>query len=152
MKRTVVPIVSALAVLGAFSVAVVAQEMKPDRAIKYRQGIMQAIGWHTGVLGAMAKGEQPYNKDTAARSAKFISELSAMPWDGFIPVSDTGAPTKAKPEIWKEKPKFDKLAQEMQVETQKLAAVAGNGLDALKGQLGPTGKSCSNCHEDFRAK
>ena len=44
------------------------------------------------------------------------------------------------------------VAQEMQVETQKLAAVAGNGLDALKGQLGPTGKSCSNCHEDFRAK
>jgi len=149
MKRAV-PILSALAVVGLFSVAVHAQTA--DRAIKYRQGILQGMGWHMGVLGAMAKGERPYDKETAARSAKFVNELTDMPWDGFTPGSDAGAPTKAKPEIWKEKAKFDKYAQELKVETTKLASAAGTDLNALKAAVGPTGKACSNCHDDFRNK
>lgn len=149
MKRAV-PILSALAVVGAFSAAVHAQTA--DRAIKYRQGILQGMGWHMGVLGAMTKGERPYDKETAARSAKFVNELADMPWDGFTPGSDAGAPTKAKPEIWKEKAKFDKYAQDLKVETTKLVAAAGTDLNALKAAVGPTGKACSNCHDDFRNK
>ncbi len=153
MKRNVVPVLSAVAVIATFSAAVIAQEMKPDRAIKYRQGILQAMGWNMGILGGMAKGEIPYNKDQAVRAATFVHELSAMPWDGFTPVSDTGAPTKAKPEIWKDKARFDKLAQELQVETAKLETAAKAGdLAQLRAALGPTGKACSNCHDDFRNK
>ncbi len=48
MKRNVVPVLSAVAVIATFSAAVIAQEMKPDRAIKYRQGILQAMGWNMG--------------------------------------------------------------------------------------------------------
>ena len=146
----VVPALAVLAVAGTFATAVCAQS--PDRQIKYRQGILQGMGWHMGVLGAMAKGERPYDKDVAARSARFVHELAEMPWDGFGPGSDSGAPTKAKPEIWKEKAKFDKLGQELRVETAKLASAAGNGLDALKAAVRATGKACSNCHDDFRAK
>jgi cytochrome c556 len=153
MKRNVVPVLSAVAVIATFSAAVIAQEMKPDRAIKYRQGILQAMGWNMGILGGMAKGEIPYNKDQAVRAATFVHELSEMPWDGFTPVSDTGAPTKARPEIWKDKAKFDKFAQELQVETAKLETAAKAGdLAQLRAALGPTGKACSNCHDDFRNK
>ena len=106
-KKSFVPIISATAVVAAFSVAVLAQDMRPDRAIKYRQGIMQAQGWQMGMLSRMAKGEIPYNKDQAVRAATFVNELVKMPWEGFVPVSDSGN-TKAKPEIWKDKAKFDK--------------------------------------------
>lgn len=153
MNKNIVPALSALAVIGAFSAVVVAQEMKPDRSIKYRQGIMQAIGWHMGILGGMAKGEIPYNKDQAVRSATFVNDLMKMPFDGFVTVSDTGAPTKAKAEIWKEKAKFDKLSQEMQAETPKLVTAANAGdVAALRAALPAVGKACSNCHEDFRIK
>ena len=84
-----------------------AHEMRPDRAVKYRQGVMYAMNVHLGVLSRMSKGEIPYNKDSAVRSAKFIKDLSAMPWDGFVPVSFEGVKTKAKADIWKEEPKFD---------------------------------------------
>ena len=47
--KQVAPILAAIAVVGAFSTAVYAQTA--DRAIKYRQGIMGAQGWHMGVLG-----------------------------------------------------------------------------------------------------
>ena len=39
------------------------QEVKPDRAIKYRQGVLRAQGWNAGIMGSMVKGEQPYDKD-----------------------------------------------------------------------------------------
>lgn len=149
MKQAV-PILAALAVVGAFSTAVYAQTA--DRAIKYRQGIMQAQGWHLGILGGMAKGTRPYDKDVAARSARFVKELLEMGWEGFTPGSETGAPTRAKAEIWKDRAKFDKYAQEARAESVKFAAAAGNGLDALRASIGPMGRSCDNCHDDFRNK
>ena len=81
---------------GMFAVSAFAQDVKPDRAIKYRQGVMGAIGWHFGILGSMAKGDRAYDKDVALRSATFVQELSHMPWDGFVAGSDKGAPTKAE--------------------------------------------------------
>ena len=154
MKKNVVAVLSALAVVATFSAAVIAQEMKADRAIKYRQGVFQAMGWNFySVLGPMVKGEIPYNKDQAVRSATFLSHLAVMPYDGFIAGSDQGAPTKAKPEIWKEKAKFDKLAQDMQAETVKLVAAAQTGDPAaLRTAVANTGRACSNCHDDFRIK
>ena len=72
-----VPVVAAVAVVGAFSTAVLAQSA--DRAIKYRQGVMSAMGWHLGILGGMAKGSRPYDKEQATKSAQYIHALSDMP-------------------------------------------------------------------------
>ncbi|MFO1316854.1 MAG: cytochrome c [Burkholderiales bacterium] len=150
MNRSLVAATSAFAVVAVFSAAVIAQDMRPDRAIKYRQGIMQAQGWQMGVLSRMAKGEIPYNKDQAVRAATFVNELVKMPWEGFVPVSDSGN-TKAKPEIWKDKAKFDKFAQEVQAETPKLVAAANSGdVAQLRAAVGAVGKACNNCHDDFQ--
>ena len=82
-----------------------------------------------------------------------MSEVSKLPWEGFTPGWDQGAPTKAKPEIWKEPGKFKELQDKLIEETGELATVAKNGDEAaLKAQVGATGKACSNCHDDFRAK
>jgi cytochrome c556 len=143
----------ALGLALACSVAAAsAQEMKPDRAIKYRQGIFYAMGWNLyAVLGPMVKGEIPYNKDQAVRAATFLHELSSMPYDGFVAGSDQGAPTKAKPDIWKDRARFDQLAQAMQAETTRLVAAAQTGDPAqLRTAVSATGKACSNCHDDFR--
>lgn len=154
MKRNVVPVLSALALVATFSAAVIAQEMKADRAIKFRQGVFQAMGWNFySVLGPMVKGEIPYNKDQAVRSATYLNQLAAMPYEGFVPGSDQGAPTKAKADIWKERSKFDKMAQDMQAETVKLVAAAQTGDPAaLRTAVTTTAKACSNCHDDFRNK
>ena len=151
--KPVVPVVTALALVGAFS-AVVAAQVPPDRAIKYRQSSLSTMGFHFfGILAPMAKGDRPYDAKVAARSAKFVAELSEMPWhDGFPPGSESGAPTKAKPEIWKDRAKFDKLAETMQGEAAKLAQVAGTDLATMRTQVQATAKACTNCHDEFRAK
>lgn len=153
MKKQIAPVAVAFAVIGAFSLAVQAQDVKPDRAIKYRQGIMGGQGWHMGVLAAMAKGDRPYDKDLAVRSATYVDQLIHMPWDGFPPGSDQGAPTKAKPEIWKEPAKFKQRQEAVMAETPKLVAAAKSGdLAQLKGAIGPVGNACNACHDDFRSK
>lgn len=130
-----------------------AQDLKPDRAIKFRQGIMQAQGWNAGMMGAMVKGEKPYNKDEFLTRATYLDQLVQMAWEGFIPGSDQGAPTKAKPEIWKEPAKFKQYQTEVQAATPKLVAAAKTGdMNAIKPAFGDVGKACSNCHDDFRAK
>ena len=150
MRKHALPLAAALAVVGTFSVAVYAQSA--DRVVKYRQGIMQAQGWHLGALGAMAKGTRPYDKDAAVRHAKFIEALLQMPWEGFTPGSESGANTKAKPEIWKERAKFDKYAQDVQALMPKLVSAAGTDLNALRPAVGEVGRACNNCHDDFQMK
>ena len=139
--------------VGTVAASAMAQEVKPDRAIKYRQGVMTAINWHFGILGAMAKGDRPYDKDVALRSATFVDELVQMPWDGFGPGTDKGAPTKAKPEIWKEPAKFKEHQEALLAQAPKLVAAARTGeLAELKTAVSAAGKACSGCHDDFREK
>ena len=130
-----------------------AQDIKPDRAIKYRQGILQAQGWNAGAMNAMIKGDKPYNKDEFLMRATYLNELASMAWEGFIPGSDKGAPTKAKAEIWTEPAKFKQYQTDLQAATPKLVAAARTGdMSQIKPAFNDVAQACSNCHDDFRAK
>ena len=130
-----------------------AQDIKPDRAIKFRQGILQAQGWNAGIMNAMIKGEKPYNKDEFLQRATYLDELAHMAWEGFIPGSDQGAPTKAKAEIWTEPAKFKQYQSNLQAATAKLVVAArGGDMSLIKPAFNDVGKACGECHDDFRAK
>jgi cytochrome c556 len=125
---------------------------KAENAIKYRQSAMFIMGQHFGRIGAVAKGERPYNKDEVARSAAIAAEMSKLPWEGFAAGTDKGE-THAKPEIWTDAAKFKSDGEKMEQEMAKLAEVAkGGDLAAIKTQFGATGKTCKSCHDDFKKK
>jgi cytochrome c556 len=76
--------------------------------------------------------------------------MSKLPWAGFVEGSDKGD-TKAKPQIWAEKAKFNEYAEKMQAEMAKLDAAAKTGnLDSIKAAVGAVGGSCKTCHDAFR--
>ncbi len=130
-----------------------AQDIKPDRAIKFRQGILQAQGWNAGIMNAMIKGEKPYNKDEFLLRATYLDELAHMAWEGFVPGSDQGAPTKAKPEIWTEPAKFKQYQANLQSATLKLVGAARTGdMSLIKSAFNDVGEACGDCHDEFRAK
>ena len=141
-----------VALAAAFAANALAQGA-PDRSIKYRQGALQVMGWNMGIMGAMVKGERPYNKDEFLQRAMNVDHVAGLPWEGFGPGTDAGAPTKANPEIWKDTAKFKQYQDALQAEVAKLVVAAKVGtLDAVKGPFGAAGKACANCHDDFRAK
>jgi cytochrome c556 len=142
-----------LALGAALSLPAAAQFQKPEDAIKYRQSAMTLIGTHFGRIGAMAQGKVPFDAKAAADNAALVNELKMLPFTAFGEGTDKGAPTRAKPEIWKDNAKFKAAAEKMWAEVSKLDAAAKTGsFDAVKAAAGDVGKACKACHDDFRAE
>jgi len=141
----------AAAVLVGAAVTALGQT-KPEDSIKYRQSAMFLVGQNFGPLAAMAQGKRPYDKEAAIKYATIVAFVSKLPLDGFVPGTDQGN-TKAKPEIWLDMDDFKAKMEKMQEETAKLAEVAQQGdFEALKAQVGATGKACKACHDKYRNK
>ncbi len=151
MKKSLVAAAIAV-VIGSLGGAAFAQ-MKPDVLVKQRQSAMTLIGKYWGPIAGMASGKvSPYNADVVSRNATYLENLAQMPWDGFHD-STKGEKSRALPEVWSQKAKFDELAQRLQSETAKLGEMARAKDEAgVKQQYAAVGKVCGACHEGFRAK
>lgn len=151
MKKKILTAAFALVLGAGFSLDAAAQA-KPDQLVKERQSAMTLIGWYFGPIGAMMRGDRPFDAAVVARNADYLEMLSKMPSEGFQP-STKDEKTRARAEVWSDKPKFDKAMENMQAELSKFKQVAhGGDQGAIKAQFGAVGKSCANCHDDFRVK
>ena len=146
MKRIVV-----VAAMLAFSAgAVVAQQDQ----VKQTQAQMKETGKNAGALGAILKGEKPYDQatvdaalaqfdDTAKKLPKlFPASLKGKAFDGDYQTSE---------KIWDDKAGFDEHIASF---AKAVGEAKGKIKDAdtLKAQLGLIGKQCGGCHETFRVK
>jgi cytochrome c556 len=128
--KSFIHLASACALL-AVSVSASAQFAKPEDSIRYRQSSLFIMGQHFARIGAMANGRAPFDAKVAAENAEIVATMAKLPWAGFGPGTDKGAPTKAKAEIWSEQVKFREAGEKTMAETAKLAAAAKTGnLDA----------------------
>ena len=148
MKRLLVALVATLGALASLPAA--AQFQKPEDAIKYRKAAFTVMGAHFGRIGAMASGKAPFDAAAAAANADIVATMSKLPYAGFIEGTASGD-TRAKPEIWTERAKFDAAANKMQDEVSKLNVAAKSGnLDQIKVAFGAAGQSCKACHDNYR--
>ena len=152
MKSKLVAVSLSMAVGAAFTLDAAAQA-KPETLVKQRQSAMTLIGKYWGPIAGMASGKvSPYNADVVARNATYLENLAQMPWDGFHD-STKDEKSRALPEIYSQKAKFDELSQRLQSETAKLGQLARAKDEAgVKQQYAAVGKVCGACHEGFRAK
>ncbi len=127
---------------------------KPEDAVRYRVGAFVVMQNHLGRIGAMVKGNAPFDGAVASANADIVEMMSRLPYQAFVEgTAGKGDKDSAKPNIWTERPKFDAAAKALQGETSKLAAAAKlNNLEALKTAYGATTKACKACHDDFRQR
>jgi len=148
MKRLFLAI-AAFACLGT-ALPAAAQFAKPEDAVKYRKAAFTVMAAHFGRVAAMANGRVPFDAKAAASNAEIATMLSKLPYAGFVDGSDKGD-TKAKPEIWSERAKFDASATKMQDEMVKFNAAAKTGDQAqIKTAVGAVGQACKGCHDTYR--
>lgn len=126
------------------------------KLIKARQSEMQLKSFNAGPLFGMAKGKMDYNADLASMLANNLLLQTQLDmgraWaEGTDNVAYEGK-TDALPEIWSTYPEVSEKGKAYVKAVNELAAVAGNGLDALKSKIGALGKGCKGCHDDFREK
>jgi len=124
-----------------------AQFARPDAAIKYRKAAFTVMGTHFARIGAVAKGEVPFNKDEVAKNAAIVNAMASLPWQAFGPGTEGG---DALPAVWSDESKF-KSAQEKLITATASLSSAGD-LDAVKKATANVGAACKNCHDDFKKK
>jgi cytochrome c556 len=130
-----------------------AQFRNAEHAIKYRQSVMQMQAFHFGRIAAMASGRMPFDAKLAADDAALLDTIDKLPFVAFGEGTDKGGNTRAKPEIWRERAKFEAAAAKLQDDVAKLNAAAKTGsLDAIKAAVGGVGQSCKACHDAYQAQ
>ncbi|HJZ19577.1 MAG TPA: cytochrome c [Bradyrhizobium sp.] len=146
MIRTVV-------VVGALLLGIGAVAAQQDLVTK-AQTFMKGNGKNAGALGAMVKGDKPYDQATVdAALAQFEDTAKQLPTlfpesvKGLKPDSDYSS----SPKIWEDKAGFEEHIASF---TKVVADAKGKikDLDTLKATLPLIGKQCGGCHETYRLK
>lgn len=156
MKFTV-PLIGALLGAGIATTAASQDDIDPAiaAAIDARQSHMTLYAFNLGPLGAMAKGEIEYDAETAAAAAENIAALARIDESRYWPpgsdMETLGEDrTEALKTIWAEGSEIGDRAETLVKTSADMARAAGNGLASLRAAIGPLGKACGGCHEDFR--
>ncbi|MBI5108672.1 MAG: cytochrome c [Rhodocyclales bacterium] len=148
-------IVAATLAFGITSTALAQVIGKAEDQIRWRQSVMQTVGWSMGRIKANIEGT--YNKDQVIQAANTIQALANSGSGGlFQPGTDTGKgwrETNVKPELFASgsAAKLKEVGMAYNKEANEMAKVAATGdAAAVKVQFGNLGKSCKGCHDEFR--
>ena len=131
-------------VLGA---SVAAAQSDP---VKTREKLMKENNNQAKIVVQMAKGQTPFNaKAVDAAFTQWADTAKQLP-DLFPANAKTGGDNRASPKIWENKADFNaKIADFAKVVADNKAKAVAS-LDGLKAAVGAVGKSCGNCHDDYR--
>jgi cytochrome c556 len=121
--------------------------------VQERMELMKEIGNGMKVIGAMIKGEQPFDAAEAAASAHALAD-HAEKVPSMFPEGSTDSPSEASSAIWEDWDAFLKLSEKLAENSRELASAAETASDAseIRSTFAETGKTCAACHEDFRIK
>lgn len=156
MKKTLL-VALATTVLGMTAAGTFAQDETPfANQINARQSFMQVYRFNLMMLGAMARGDMEYDADQASAAANNLLAASKMSNGAMWPAgSDSSAPglagvTAAKAEMWANMSMVGEKGQALRAALEAMAASAGDGLGAVRANMGAVGDGCSGCHDSFR--
>jgi len=154
-KSLAITLAVATCALSAYAFAEGHKQSPEESAVAYRQAAFTMIRHHFGAMGAMVKGDKPFDAAEFSKNAEAVAALSKFPANGFIAgsysVKTDTIKTEAKPKIEQNADDFKKKMDTFQVEATALvdAAKAGN-MDTIKPQFGKVGESCKACHKEYK--
>lgn len=122
-----------------------------NKTVAARHAQMQMVGYHTGVLGAIAKGEMEYSSEIVDAAATNLRELAKMKRATlWIAGTEQGVVdgSRAKAEIWTDPDGF--AAAFTTLENAASAMIGASDAAAVGAGMAGIGGSCKACHEKFR--
>lgn len=136
----------AVALLVALGASAVIAQSDPIAA---RKALMKGNDDGARVLVAMMRGTAPYD---ASKVDPVFAQWSdtAQKLPGLFPDSSRTGDTRAAPKIWQAKADFDAKAAEFGKAVADNRDKAKQSLDGVKAAVAAVGKSCDNCHADYR--
>jgi len=129
------PLIALTAIALFFGTNAVADGHGGNPAVKARNAIMGLYSFNLGAaatqLAALAAFDQ---------TSYWVEGTAQGQVEG----------SRAKAEIWTDAAGWGEKLELMKTGSASLAAVAGDGLDALKAGMGAAGKGCGDCHKAYR--
>ncbi|MBT9368669.1 cytochrome c [Rhizobium sp. CSW-27] len=117
-----------------------------------RQDLMKKIGGSMGALGAIAKGQKPYDAATVKTALSTIAE-SAKDFPNHFPAgSETGFETEAAPAIWQNPADFKAKAEKLSSDAQTVLASMPADQAGVGQAMQTLGSECGACHQTYRLK
>lgn len=117
----------------------------PPGPIADRIELMEAVGKNAKKVAEAMKANQPADAAAPARAIAASMERFVQ----LFPAQSTDPASRAKPEIWTDKAKFDQLAKLLETNANAFADVATKGGDAAAA-VKPMWAQCKACHDAFR--
>lgn len=155
MKKSVKPLIAALAVVVSASALAQQAQPKPETLIKWRQSAYQVLAWNSARIKSNVEGQ--FNKDEVIRAA---NSTAAIANSGLGALYAAGTEqgkgwhdTSVKPELFTDGKRVGELAGNFVKEANELAKVANAGeAAAVKAQFAKLQGTCKGCHDDFKKK
>jgi cytochrome c556 len=144
INRTVVALTALAMAVGT---TVVIAQTDPIAA---RKALMKGNNDGARILVQIMRGQAPLDAAKVdAAFAQWAETAEKLP--GLFPDnSKTGGNTRASPKVWQAKADFDAKAVAFGKAVADNRAQAKESVDGLKTAVGLVGKTCDNCHADYR--
>lgn len=117
--------------------------------VEKREGLMKGIGGAMGALGAIAKGEKPYDAATVKTAFTTISANAKAFPDQFPAGSEGGA---AAPAIWQNFADFKSKSEKLGSDADAVLAQLPTDQASVGAAMKTLGADCSSCHQTYRLK
>jgi len=122
-----------------------------NRAVEYRQAIMNILNWNMRVMGAMMKNQLPYDKKTFARLAKDLDATANLDLLSGFPKGSVNEDSDAKHAIWHNVEDFEQKYYKFQSAADDVSKVAESGDEAkIKPVFFELAKACKACHKAYK--
>lgn len=157
MSKKMIFVSAVVALLTATFGSVFAADQTPEeKAIDARQGYMKLVGWSSGPIWGLLKGEMEYSDEKAKQIAAELGALAKYPVGQFFikgtSKSEQPGKTRSLMKIWEDMAGYEKALNNWASAALALEAAAANGKDAFMAAAGKYGDTCGGCHKPYRAK
>ncbi|MEA3275012.1 MAG: cytochrome c [Pseudomonadota bacterium] len=122
-----------------------------EKAVDYRQAVMNVYAWNVTSMGDMVKGKAPFDAGAFKDHARDLAAATQLELMAAFPEESINDESDAREEIWLDWETFQDRHKALREQSAQLAEVAAGGDEtAMKEQFGKTAKTCKGCHDDFK--
>jgi cytochrome c556 len=122
-----------------------------EKAVDYRQGVMNVLSWNMKAMSDMMKGKIPFDQKVFAKHASDLASASGLDLISGFPEDSESEESDALPEIWMDFGDFEAKYKKLGEAAVNLSKAAVNGDKASLGKaLDTTGKTCKACHKKYK--
>jgi cytochrome c556 len=122
-----------------------------EKAVEYRQGVMNVFSWNMKAMGDMMKGKTEFDQSRFAAHAEELANASKFKLMSGFPEDSESDESDALAEIWMDFEDFEAKYKDFGSAATALSKAAqGGDKGSMGAALKETGKSCKACHKKYK--